>query len=153
MVIPTTVDLGSRNYCFQLIGQGASFFAAQNCATVHHHAAVKTITPGEIYIPKGITMVFVTPMLNASALDPHFLKQWKSLSLALPSEWNEKILIATAVSDELPASAAAIEVQENFFCNKALNFKTPAKRKRSRVKICQICWTPHLTLHSSRKMR
>jgi hypothetical protein len=51
-------------------------------------------------------------------------------SLALP-EWNEKFLIVAVVSDELPASAAAIEVQETFFQeNKALTFKTPVKQKR-----------------------
>jgi phage shock protein A len=128
IVIPT-VDLGFGNYCFQYIGQGASFCTARNCATAHHHAAEKAVIPGDIYVAKGVTTAFVTPSLTASALDPHVLSEWKSLSLGLP-EWNEKFLIAAAISDDLPASAAAIEVQETFFRNKALNFKTPGKRKR-----------------------
>lgn len=34
-----------------------------------------------------------------------------------------------ALPDQLPASAAAIEVQETFYRNKGLTFKTQAKRK------------------------
>jgi hypothetical protein len=128
IVIPTR-NLGFGNFCFQFIGQGASFCTAQNCATAHHHAATKTVIPGEIYVAKGATTAFATPALAESALDPHVATEWRSLSLTLP-EWNEKFLIATAVSDELPASAAAIEMQETFYRNKALSFKTPAKRKR-----------------------
>jgi hypothetical protein len=59
------------------------------------------------------------------------LIKWRALSLSL-NEWNEKFFIATNASDKAPASStAAMEVQENFFRTKALNFKTPAKRKRS----------------------
>jgi hypothetical protein len=127
VVIPTE-NLGFNSYCFQFIGQGTSFCTARNCATAHHHAAAKTVMPGEIYVAKGNTTAFVTPCLTESALDTHVLTEWKSLSLALP-EWNEKFLIAATVSDQLPASAAAIEVQETFYRDKALLFKTPAKRK------------------------
>jgi hypothetical protein len=81
-----------------------------------------------MYVAKGITMAFVTPSLTEPALDPHVLFEWISLSLALP-KWNEKCLIATAVSDELPASSTAIEIQQTLYCNKALMFKTPAKCK------------------------
>ena len=50
--------------------------------------------------------------------------------LTLP-KWNEKFLIAASASDDIPASTAAMEIQDTFFRTKALNFKTPAKRKRS----------------------
>jgi hypothetical protein len=50
--------------------------------------------------------------------------------LSLP-EWNKKLFFATAASDDIPASKAAMEMHEDFFRTKALNFKTPAKCKRS----------------------
>jgi hypothetical protein len=43
----------------------------------------------------------------------------------------QTLFIATNTLDKAPASTAAMEVQENFFRTKALNFKTPAKRRRS----------------------
>jgi hypothetical protein len=43
----------------------------------------------------------------------------------------KKFFIATNTSDELPASSAAMEIQETFFRTKALNYKTPVKCKRS----------------------
>jgi hypothetical protein len=55
------------------------------------------------------------------------LAKWKSLSLTLP-DWNEKFFLATSAPDNiLPASSEAIEIQEEFYRTKALNFKTPAK--------------------------
>jgi hypothetical protein len=53
------------------------------------------------------------------------LKEWNSLLLLLP-EWNEKFIIASSAADDIPASTAAMEIQETFFRTKALNFKTPA---------------------------
>jgi hypothetical protein len=46
-------------------------------------------------------------------------------------EGNEKLLLATAVSDDIPASRAAMEVHKDFDHTKVLSFKTPAKRMRS----------------------
>jgi hypothetical protein len=39
--------------------------------------------------------------------------------------------MASAAGDNEPASSAVMEVQEDFYRNKALTFKTPAKRKRT----------------------
>jgi hypothetical protein len=126
IVIPTK-NLGFRAYCFHFIGQGALFCTAQNCATAHHHAATKTVIPGKIYVTRGATTTFATPSLTELALDSHVVTKWRSLYLTLP-EWNEKFLITAVVSDEVPVSAVAIEeVQETFYCNKALAFKTPTK--------------------------
>lgn len=50
--------------------------------------------------------------------------------MTLP-KWNEKFLIATAALEDAPVSTEAMEVYEEFFYTKALNFKTPAKRKRA----------------------
>jgi hypothetical protein len=36
-------------YCFQAIGQGASFCITHNCITSHHHMVVKMVKPGKIY--------------------------------------------------------------------------------------------------------
>jgi hypothetical protein len=63
-----------------------------------------------------------------AVIDSDVLTEWKSLLLSLP-EWNEKFLIAALASDDIPASTGAMEIQETFFCTKALNFKTPAKHK------------------------
>ncbi len=46
-VVPTW-STGFSAYCFQFIVQGASYCTARNCRTSHHHASVKTVTPGEI---------------------------------------------------------------------------------------------------------
>jgi hypothetical protein len=64
-----------------------------------------------------------------SVIDSDVLKEWNSLLLSLP-EWNEKFIIASSAADDIPASTAAMEIQETFFRTKALNFKTPAKRKQ-----------------------
>jgi hypothetical protein len=86
---------------------------------VHHHALVKTIKPGEVYISKSSRTACVT-----------VLTEWCSLNLTLP-EWNEKFLVATTASDVVPAaSLASIKIQEDFFQTEALNFKTPAEKKR-----------------------
>jgi hypothetical protein len=123
-------EKGFSTFCFQFIGQGASFCTTQNCTTAHHHASKKEVRPGEIYVAKSHTTAFATPSLEPTVIDEDVLADWKALSLSL-SDWNEKFFIATNTSDELPASSAAMEVQEAFFRNKALNYKTPAKRKRS----------------------
>jgi hypothetical protein len=127
-VVPT-VGNGFNSFCFQFIGQGASFCTSRNCAVLHHHALVKAVKPGDVYVAKGSSTVFVLPFLGDSVLQPEVLAKWKYLSLNLP-EWNEKFFIATSASDKaLPASTEAIEQQEEFFRTKALNFKTPAKRR------------------------
>jgi hypothetical protein len=41
-------DKGFSMYCFQFIGQGASFYTTQNCTTAHHH-----VRPGELYVAKS----------------------------------------------------------------------------------------------------
>jgi hypothetical protein len=121
---------GFSTYCFQFIGQGASFCTAKNCTTSHHHASTKKeVVPGELYVCKSSSTAFVTPSISSVVIDNKVLIKWSSLSLLL-QEWNEKFFIATNAADEAPASTAAMEVQETFFRTKALNFKTPAKHKR-----------------------
>jgi hypothetical protein len=120
---------GFSLYCFQFIGQGASYCTARNCATSHHHASVNIVMPGEIYVSKSSTTAFVTPSITKSVIDSDVLSGWRALSLTLP-EWNEKFLIATAALEDAPVSTAAMEVHEEFFRTKALNFETPAKQKR-----------------------
>jgi hypothetical protein len=123
-------DKGFSTYCFQFIGQGASFCTIQNCSTAHHHASKKDVRPGELYVAKSQSTAFATPSIESSVIDDDVLADWKALSLSL-SDWNEKFFIAKNTSDDLPASSAAMEIQENFFRTKALNYKTPAKRKRN----------------------
>jgi hypothetical protein len=122
------LDNGFATYCFQFIGQGASFCTSKNCGILHQHALVKTVKPGEVYVAKGLATAFVLPSLGDSVLHPEALKKWKALSLTLPN-WNEKFFIATAASDDVPASTEDIEIREEFFRTKALNFKTPAKHR------------------------
>jgi hypothetical protein len=128
-VVPKSLDETFSTFSFQLIGQGASFCNACNCDTAHHHASTKKVKPGEIYVAKSSITTFVAPSIATEVINENALTTWKSLTLSLP-EWNEKFFIATAASDEIPASSAAIEMHEAFYRTKALNFKTPAKRKR-----------------------
>jgi hypothetical protein len=102
--IAPSINKGFNNLCFQLIGQGVYFCTERNCGIAHHHVSVKYVKPGEIYVAKGPTTAFVTPS------DKNVLENWRSLTSAL-SDWNEKFLIADAASDDIPALAAAIEVQ------------------------------------------
>jgi hypothetical protein len=128
-VVPKSLDETFGTFCFQLIGQVASFCTARNWDMAHHHASAKKVKPGEIYLAKSSTTAFVTPSITTKVIGENALTTWKSLTLSLP-EWNEKFFIATAASDEIPASSAAIEMHKAFCRTKALNFKTPAKRKR-----------------------
>jgi hypothetical protein len=120
---------GFSSYCFQFIRQGKSYCTACNYTTSHHHALVKIIKPGEIYVSKSSTTAFVTPSITKSVIDSDVLSVRRELLLTL-LEWNEKFLIATAALDGAPVWMAAMEIHEEFFCTKAFNFKTPAKRKR-----------------------
>jgi hypothetical protein len=128
-VVPSP-DGSSSTFCFQLIGQGGSFCTARNCSTFHHHASVKIVKPGDIYVAKSPTTAFVTPTITMEVIDDDVLNTSKTLTLLLPA-WNEKFFIATAASSDVPESSAAMEVQETFYHTKALNFRTPAKQKRS----------------------
>jgi hypothetical protein len=123
-------DKGFSTYCFQFIGQGASFCTTQNCTTAHHHASKKEVRPGELYVAKSQSTAFATPSIASTVIDDDVLAEWKALSLSL-SEWNKTFFIATNTSDDQPSSSAAMEIQETFFRTKALNYKTPAKQKRS----------------------
>jgi hypothetical protein len=78
---------------------------------------------------KSPTTAFVTPSITVALIDSNFLTEWKSRLLTLP-EWSKKFLIAASALDNIPASTAAMEIQETFFRTKALNFKTPAKHKQ-----------------------
>jgi hypothetical protein len=61
--------------------------------------------------------------------DEQALQDWKDASLSF-EDWSGKFLMASAARDDEPASNAAMEVQENFYCDQALTFKTPVKRNR-----------------------
>jgi hypothetical protein len=127
-VVPTWSS-GFSTYCFQFIGQGASFCTARNCRTSHHHASVKTVMPGEIYVAKSSTRAFVTPTIMDAVIEDEVLTTWQALSLPL-TEWNEKFLIATEALEDIPVSTAAMEIHEEYHRTKALKYKTPGKRKR-----------------------
>jgi hypothetical protein len=56
---------GFSTYCFQFIGQGASFCTAKNCTTAHQHTAKKQAAPGELYISNnGVCDPFLNPSTN-----------------------------------------------------------------------------------------
>jgi hypothetical protein len=101
----------------------------QKCTTSHHHALVKTVKPGDIYVAKSPTTAFVTPSIPELVIDAEFLADWRALFLTLP-EWNKKLFLASTAQEDAPVSTTVMEVNEEFFHTKALNFKTPANRKR-----------------------
>jgi hypothetical protein len=112
-VVPTW-DTGFSAYCFQFIGQGASYCTARNCRTSHHHASVKTVRPGKFYVAKSSTRAFVTPTILDLVIEAEVLTSWRFLSLTL-TEWNKKFLITTEALDKIPVSTAAMEVHEEYF--------------------------------------
>jgi hypothetical protein len=86
-VVPSW-NSGFCAYCFQFIGQGAFYCTAHNCRTSHHHASVKTVMPGQIYVAKSSTRAFVTPTIMALVIEAEALTTWRALSLTL-TELNE----------------------------------------------------------------
>jgi hypothetical protein len=116
--------------CHKLIGSGTVFCTARNCTVSHRGGAVMTVTPGDIFVAKSSTEAFVEPRMSSFNIDEQALQHWVDASLSFEA-WSEKFLMAEAAGDEEPASVAAMEVQEHFYRNKALNFKTPAKNKRT----------------------
>jgi hypothetical protein len=56
VVIPT-VNQGFSAYCFQVIGQGASFCTARNCVTAHHHAARKPLCQARSTLPRALLLL------------------------------------------------------------------------------------------------
>jgi hypothetical protein len=89
---------------------------------------VKTVKLGEIYVAKSPTSAFVPPSLVDCVLDVEVVEEWQGLVLTL-SDLNQKFFITTAAADNIPASTAAIGLQEELFRTKALTFKTPVKRR------------------------
>jgi hypothetical protein len=85
----------------------------------HQHASVNSVKPGGYQRGK----------VPEAVIDSNILLEWKSCLLTLP-EWNEKFIIVASAADDIPASTAAMEIQETFFRTKVLKFKTPAKWKR-----------------------
>jgi hypothetical protein len=116
--------------CFKLVGAGAVFCTAVNCTVAHRGGAVMSVKVGDIFVAKSFSEAFVEPRMSSFNIDEQALQEWLDLSLSFEA-WSEKFLMASAAGDDEPASSAAMEVQEDFYRNKALTFKTPAKRKRT----------------------
>jgi hypothetical protein len=65
-------------------------------------------------VAKSTTKAFVTPSIMDTIIGGDVLKECNSLLLSLP-EWNEKFIIASSASDDIPASTTAMEIHETFF--------------------------------------
>jgi hypothetical protein len=117
--------------CFNLIGAGAVFCTGTNCTVSHRGGSVMSVQPGDIFVSKSSSEAFVEPRMSSLDIDDLALQDWKDASLSFEA-WSEKFLMASAAGNDGPASSAAMEVQEDFYRNQALTFKTPAKRKRER---------------------
>jgi hypothetical protein len=104
-VVPSW-DKEFSTFFSQYIGQGIPF-CTQFCVTAHHHASVKRVMPDMLYVAKSTTMAFVAPSITMAVIDGDILTEWKILSSSL-SDWNEKFFIATAASDDIPASTVQL---------------------------------------------
>jgi hypothetical protein len=114
--------------CFKLVSAGAVFCMAANCRVAHRGGAVKmTVNGRDIFVAKLSTE---EPQMALFTIDKQALQAWVNASLSFEA-WSEKFLMASAAGDDKPASSATMEVQEDFYCNKALTFNTPAKRERT----------------------
>jgi hypothetical protein len=96
-----------------------------------------TINIGDNFVSKSSSEAFVEPQMSLFNIDEEGLQDWMDGSLSFEA-WSKKFLMADAAGNnepassfQLPASSTAMEVQEDFYQNKALTFKTPAKRKRT----------------------
>jgi hypothetical protein len=127
-VVPTDIK-EYKEVCFNLIGVGSVFCTGTNCTVSHRGGAIMTVDRGDIFVAKSSSEAFVEPRMSSLNIDDQALQDWKDSSLSF-EDWSEKFLMATAAGDDEPASKASMEVQENFYRNQALTFKTPAKRKR-----------------------
>jgi hypothetical protein len=87
------------------------------------------VQQGNICVAKSSLEAFVEPCMSSLDIDEQALQDWKDASLSF-EDWSEKFLMARDAGDKETASNAAMEVQEDFYHNQALTFKTPAKRKR-----------------------
>jgi hypothetical protein len=79
-VVPSREE-GFEAYRFQLIGQGASFCTAQNCGTAHHHASVKNVIPGNIFVAKSTSTASTTPTISKTLIKEDVLSVWRTLTL------------------------------------------------------------------------
>jgi hypothetical protein len=79
----------------------------------HHHASVKKVMPGKLYVAKSASTAFVTPSITSKVIDDDILAVW--ITALLLQEWNEKFFIATAALDENPVSHANMDIHKDFF--------------------------------------
>jgi hypothetical protein len=125
-------DLGSgyEESCFRFIGQGQTFCTARNCTTTHQ-GAVFGARPGWLFVTKSHTAAFADPGISKTHLTADLVVEWDSKSAGL-SEWTRLFLLASQVTHDGPASAAALEAQDDF-AQKAEAFQTPSRVKRKAV--------------------
>jgi hypothetical protein len=76
-----------------------------------------------MFVAKSLSEAFVEPRMSSWNVDEQVLQDWMDAALSFEA-WSEKFLMASAAGDDKPASSAAMEVQEDFYQNKALSFKT-----------------------------
>jgi hypothetical protein len=118
---------GFEESCFSLIGQGATFCTARKCQTAHQGGSVIEPSPGDLFVLKGGTTGFADPKTSISKLSPDLVVAWSSKSNSL-SEWSRLFMLVEDSLEHGPASAAILEVKENF-ANRAEAHRTPGKRK------------------------
>ncbi len=60
---------GFSAYCFQFIGQGASFCTAKNCMVVHQGGAVMSVTHCDVFVCKSTTKaLFIDPRMSSTKI-------------------------------------------------------------------------------------
>jgi hypothetical protein len=125
-------DLGSgyEESCFRLIGQGQTFCTARNCTTTHQ-GAVYGVRPGWLFVSKAHTAAFSDPGISKQQLTAELLVEWDVKSAGL-TEWTRLFLLASQLKEDGPASAAAMEAQDDF-AQRAEAFRTPSRVKRKAV--------------------
>jgi hypothetical protein len=125
-------DLGAgyEESCFRFIGQGQTFCTARNCTTTHQ-GAIYGARPGWLFVTKAHTSAFSDPGISRLHLTAELLVDWDTKAAGL-DEWTRLFLLASQVTHDGPASAAAMEAQ-NDFAQKAEAFRTPGRGKRKAV--------------------
>jgi uncharacterized protein YoxC len=120
-------DDGFEETCFKLIGHGSTFCTRKFCS-ISHQGAVVRIQPGLLFVAKTASTAFSEPHMSHADLTPELLVEWNNKAAPL-EHWTRLFLLASAVNQDGPASAAAMEAQ-NDFAQRAEAFRTPGRKKR-----------------------
>ena len=131
-VAPSTRE-GLSNFCFKLIGSGATICIDRNCVKKHHGGAYPVI-PSEAFVQKDRNRAFANPTIDLDLIDPNLAATWVNTSKTL-DDWTSLFTSSKEVNNNRsPTDKKPIVSSDQLLATlkeKAakLAHKTPHKRK------------------------